>query len=555
MISDKICFKKIKIIFGLLLVLVFNLRIINMNFTHSPVVRVSGGLMDVSFHSSNEINYSCAPANLTGVIVDDDEYIIPAINVSVNHFIDEWERVFNKSLPLIRLSWSDIDSKYNYTDPAIFNGSIIVGSIRDEIGYSWIDVSEENITVLTRWENGTFGAGWAIYGGSTKALVQALAFYGSTLDTVDAWIEPRVVSPRFPFLLGNYEGLGEGVTRLLEESLVRFESKLQQMVRRGYSAVEMFVQYEKFSNISLPGYEEPNHEDDYSRYIDLIKKYIDMAANYSIEIYFNTDELSLTEAQYNWLISNLDYNGPAAKSDYPDHLNTNAPGLWRYWQAKYDAIVESLETILTPENKAGFGGFYFRTADQSNPYPYRFDILPTNNTAFQRFINITTDAAARLGAKVIHRMWRLGDEENVFNNATLARELLDPIKATNLILRCKETWNDHWYNHPPNPVIGTSHHKWIIGWYVGAAMPDYKGKYFDDLFNESGWLENPNVIGFDNGFLATSSFNRLDLQPFQSANAHYLFVKRWHPEWNGNQTLRKYFHQVGITDENAIISL
>ncbi|MHA1734075.1 MAG: hypothetical protein ACTSU5_19205 [Promethearchaeota archaeon] len=495
-----------------------------------------------------------APANLTAIVVSTGEIEDKAMNTSVQWFRDDWSRIFGASggLPLVVVDLNQSGGGLDAGNKSLVNGSLVVGAACGLFNYSWPVPGGEDAYVVTPWENSTYGHGWAVYGGSVPASVRVLSFRASTLSKYDAWGGTENRDPRLSYLIGGAPGsIGEGATGGWEATIKSFEDNLKVLTRRCYTGFVLSAQFETFSNISLPGYEEPGHADLYADNLARLSAYIDQAARYHLKLYLNTDELVLTQAQRDWLLANLNYSGVALKGDYPPHLHGDAPGLWTFLQAKYDAVVDSLALILNDTNREGFGGFYFRTDDLSNPYPYKYAVLSTTD-AFGHFINLTTAAAARLNATVIQRMWRLGEGENAFNNATIARELLDPINATNLVLRCKETWNDHWYDHPPNPVIGVSHHPWIIGWYAGAAMPDYKGGYFEDFFRETGWLDNPNVVGYDFPGLASASFDRLDHQPFVSANHHYLFVKAYYPSLDGNQTLELYFHQVGVADAGVI---
>ncbi len=428
-----------------------------------------------------------------------------------------------------------------------------MGDARFYLNATYPTPASEHEIILTPWNNGTIGTGWALYAGSPEALIQALSFHAQAINRVETWSVMERVTPRFPFLLGNYRSFSELITMSDEEVIKDFSETLEKLVTRGFSGVQFWLSLDDLANISLPGYVEPDHAARYHRTRSLLSQMIATASNYSIKIYLWTDEVVLTEAQKHWLENNLEYDGPADQPDYPDHFSVNAPGFWTFIEEKYRAVQESLQTLLTTNIRDGFGGFYFRTDDLANPYPYKYSLF-RNDTAFGRFINITLSCAEALDVEVIQRMWRLGNEENIFNNRTLAQKLLDPIPAGRLILRCKETWNDHWYGHPPNPVIGSSHHKWIIGWYTGAAMPDYKGLFFDEMFS-SGWQTNPNVIGYDFGTLAYASFERLDYSPFFSANNHHLYFKRWNENWTGNDTLRKYFYRVGFTDEPTVSRL
>jgi hypothetical protein len=503
------------------------------------------------------IDYSLAPANLTAIAVEKNFLKIPVINITSAYFQTQWERIFKKTLPILSLDSDQNQFGLNATDFALINGSLLIGTTIDLINASWITPTADNETIIMYWSNLTYGTGWAIYGGSIEATKQALTFHANTLDTIEHWFITERVTPRFPFLLGNYRSFNDALNMDPQVACLDFENTLIGLVQKSFSAVQMFIQFEDLANISLNGYEEPNHNERYRNATSLLQSFFDIAANYSIEIYLYTDEVVFTQAQFNWVMSNLQYDGPSddcTENELPNHLSGAAPGFWQFLEAKYNALVETLSILVNPQNKAGFGGFYFRTDDLANPYPYKFSLF-RNDTSFSRFINITVAAAKSLNATVIQRMWRLGGEENVFNNATLAKRLLDPIQADNLILRCKETWNDHWYGHPPNPVIGVSHHKWIIGWYTGAAMPDYKGPFFDMLFTEGNWQDNPNVIGYDFGTLAYASFERFDYQPFFSANNHHLYLKRWNGKLMGNDTLRKYLHQVGFIDESTVDQL
>ncbi|MHA1849471.1 MAG: hypothetical protein ACTSYS_03985 [Promethearchaeota archaeon] len=510
-----------------------------------------------------------APANLTAIVASAQELEFKGLNISIDWFRSEWGRIFNSEndsepLRLIEANMSLPNGGLNSSERDLLNNSLLIGNAKELIGFSWPAPENKTQILLVPWKNSTFGNGWALYAGSEVQTSRAVAFYGSILSKFDAWNSSGIekLNPRFSYLIGTTyyaTGLSEAGAFEWESALNNYEDALKQLVRRCFTGMTAFTMFEQISNISLPGYtmsatDEEEHAKIYNSSISALKAYLDLAADYGLKLYLYTDELVLTQDQYNWLMSNLNYSGEALKSDYPAHLHPDAPGLWTFIQAKYDAIVDSISTILTPHNKDAFGGFYFRTDDLYNPYPYKYSVFTTNQ-GFQRLINITCDAAARLNATAIHRVWRLGEHESVFNNATIAREILDPIQADNLVLRCKETWNDHWYNHPPNPVIGVSHHKWIIGWYTGAAMPDYKGSFYDKFFSEAKWESNPNIIGHDLPPLSYSSFKRLDYMPFLSANNHYLFMRMFYGEINGNQTLRRYFHQVGIGNETIIETL
>lgn len=503
--------------------------------------------------NSADTGSDSAPKNLTSIVVEKTEATNKALNNSIDWFRSEWKRVFNSAidLPILTVDLELEEGGLELDELELINNSLLVGMARNFIGFSWYEVENATEIVRCEWNNDTYGQGWAIYGNDTAVTNRALAFYASILNKFKSWDE-NYLDPRFSYLIGVAPvSITDDTVDSWQTTLASFEDNLKQLNRRCFTGLQMLCKLENICNISLPGYEEPNHDEIYDKSIEMLKTYIDLAANYSLKIYLYTDELVLTQAQYTWLINNLNYDGPAQNEDFPDHLSGESPGLWTFLEAKYQAIVDSLQLILNDNNKAGFGGFYFRIDDLSNPYPYKYSVL-TPLPYLQRFINITTAAAEQLDATVIQRMWILGEGENTFNNATLAKELLDPIQATNLVLRCKETWNDHWYNHPPNPIIGVSHHPWIIGWYAGAAMPDYKGQFFDDFYNNAGWLENPNVVGYDLPGLCWSAFSRMDYNPFVSANHHYLFMKMFYGNMNGNDTLEWYFNQIGLGDQPTI---
>ncbi|MHA1871411.1 MAG: hypothetical protein ACTSXF_10715 [Promethearchaeota archaeon] len=516
-----------------------------------------------------------APANLTAIVITTTDIQFLAMNQSIEWFSSEWGRIFNYEnnstpLPILIANLSLPVGGLNSTEIKMLNNSLLIGNARNLINYSWYAPANDIEVVLSTWTNDTYGNGWALYAGSMEQTERAVAFYASTLSKFDGWDYSKIniLEPRFSYLIGTMSSEAKGLALdnsqdvdKWKNNLDAFKSSLTRMVERCFTGFTVFTRFESLSNISdylddynLTAQEKEEHALIYNSSINALKTYLDLAADYGLKIYLYTDELVLTQKQYDWLMDHLNYSGPALKDDYPPHLSPDAPGLWNFINAKYDAIVDAVSTILTPDNKNAFGGFYFRTDDLSNPYPYKYSVFSTSE-GFQKLINITCDAAARLNATAIHRVWRLGEKESVFNNATIAKEVLDPINVTNLVLRCKETWNDHWYDHPPNPVIGVSHHKWIIGWYTGAAMPDYKGNFFDRFFNETNWSINPNVVGYDLPPLQYISFQRLDYRPFYSANTHYLFMKMFFGNMSGNETLRRYFHQVGIGNETIIVKL
>jgi hypothetical protein len=495
-------------------------------------------------HTAQAGNSMTAPGNLTAIVVDSLEYTDKALSTTITKFRTEWTRIFGSQLPLIIINSTIGWEGLNASEKMLCNGSLLIGAANRHFMPLW-PVVAANESARIQWNNASVGNGWTLFGGSMAALIKAVAFYGSTLNRFEPWTE-IINQPRYPFQIG---ATSWGI------SLDQFEVLMQTLVTRCFTAVQFMVQVDQFGNLSLPGYVDPDQSTRTAAALAQLKAYVDIAAQYHIQIYLNTDELVLTSLQYAWLMANLGYTGPAEDEEFPDHLSGEAPGVWQFLEAKYAAAIDGIGSILSPLNRDGFGGFYFRIDDLSNPYPYKFSLMRPMKY-LSRFINLTTAAAALLNATVIQRMWILGNEENTFNNATLAAQLLDPIQATNLILRCKETWNDHWYNHPPNPVIGVSHHPWIIGWYCGAAFPDYKGtRFFDLFFEQAGWLNNPNVIGYDMPGLAYASFERLDINPFESANNYYLLQKLWYGNITGDEALRNWFYGCGLGDAATIAQL
>jgi len=179
--------------------------------------------------SENNNLSNLAPANLSAIVTVKSQIENPAINACVKEFIEQWERIFHRTLP--HLTLQSINSTFGLSgaEYLLLNGSLLVGDARFYLNATYPTPASEHETILTPWNNGTIGTGWALYAGSPEALIQALSFHAQAINRVETWSVMERVTPRFPFLLGNYRSFSELITMSDEEVIKDFSETLEKL--------------------------------------------------------------------------------------------------------------------------------------------------------------------------------------------------------------------------------------------------------------------------------------------------------------------------------------
>ncbi|MHA1680298.1 MAG: hypothetical protein ACTSUE_04780 [Promethearchaeota archaeon] len=530
--------------------------------------------------TSDPINYSIAPANLTGIVIDAGVPLDKGLNASMMGFVSEWEYQFDRSLQIhVVDAGLPLGGLPNETAAeAIFNGSlfwwnasfILQGQCTPAI--SMVNRSEGSLdSLLVEWYNSSMGRGFLMDAGCFDTMQRFTAYHAIILNHGSWW--HGQVSNQMRLNI-QFNGIG------WRQSLSSVESFFKTAVGRQINCIEISRSpLDEISNITLPGFD--NHWTaellaERDAHLSWLGSVTYLAAQYHLKIFLSTDELVMTEPMYDWLNHELDYDGPYYGAEeskrFPDSIKDEAEGagspVWTLLEAKYDSLVSILNDTLNATSKAGFGGFKFRIDDislknwQGQEVYHKVSFMHTVGT-LGRFLNITTAAAATIDAEVVQRTWMLQETENPFNNADVCKQMLDPINATNLILRTKETWNDHWLNHPANPTLGVSHHRWIIGFAVQAITPYYRGFLYDwyaengTRYNNSGtmvgWWENPNIVGYDSYTITGNKWRTLASSiATEDATVFYLVQHTFNETIRANESVREYLHKVGLFDQGVV---
>ncbi|MEX2680248.1 MAG: hypothetical protein Q6373_001490 [Candidatus Sigynarchaeota archaeon] len=522
-----------------------------------------------------------APGNLIAIIVDAGVAADKGLNASISSFKAEWEYQFKKALPFRTIDASSpLGGFPNATAAAAvlngsllwWNASLILAEVADVPVPSVNRSAGSQDTLLAPWKNASIGTGWVMDAGCFDTMQRFTAYLAIVMNRHENWTGTGIHKMRFQMQL---DAMG------WMTPIPSAEAALKAFVSRQINCIELpSSPLNEIANISLPGFNNGWMASDISQratFLAWLGNLFQLASSYHVRVFLATDEMVMTRPMYDWLNARLGYSGAEYGAEetkqFPDSIyaQATAPGspTWTLLEAKYNATVEAIQSILNATNAAGFGGFKFRIDDISlknwqGAEVYKKVSFMHTVATLGRFINITTAAAARVGAEVIQRMWMLGEEENPFNNATLCKQMLDPIQATNLILRTKETYNDHWLNMPANPTIGVSHHRWIIGWAVQYITPYYRS-FLHDWYAENGtrydygngtavgWWENPNIVGYDGMLLTSAAWRTLATHlATQEATIFYLVQHTYNSSIRAADGVRAYLRKVGIVDPAVV---
>lgn len=522
-----------------------------------------------------------APGNLKAIVVDVGITTDKGLNASLTGFKLEWEYQYGKAIIVHTIDASAfLGGLANATAAsAVLNGSLlwwnasmVLAGVAEDPLPALNRSAKSQDTLLAPWKNASIGAGWVMDAGCFDTMQRFTAYHRMLLNPNMNWSGTTFHEMRFQIQFD---------TLTWTTSLAGVEASFKTFVTRTINCVEFGRSpFNEIANISLPGYSSGWDVPEWTRrssLLDYIASVFQLAARYHVRVFLLSDELVMTRPMYDWLNTRLGYTGSEYGAEetkmFPGSIAARAMApdspVWTLLEAKYNATLDAIQSILNATNTAGFGGFKFRIDDISltnwlgQEVYKKVSFMHTVET-LGRFINITTTVAARAGVEVIQRMWMLGEEENPFNNATLCKRMLDPIKATNLILRTKETYNDHWLNMPANPTMGVSHHRWIIGWAVQYITPYYRGFLHDwyagngtrhDYGNGTtvGWWENPNIVGYDGILLASAAWRTLATPiATQEATIFYLVQHAYNASIRAGDGVKNYLRKVGIV-EPAIV--
>jgi len=521
-----------------------------------------------------------APGNLSAIVVDAGVATDKGLNASIMAFKAEWDCQYG-TIPVRTIDASlHLGGFPNATAAsAVLNGSLlwwnasgILAGIADVPVPSVNRSAGSQDTLLAPWKNATIGTGWVMDAGCFDTMQRFTAYQAIVMNRHENWTGMGIHQMRFQVQLDSMGWM---------TAIPSAEAAFKVYVSRQINCIELpSSPLNEIANISLPGFNNGWTASDISSRASLLAwlgDILQLAARYHVRVFLATDEMIITRPMYDWLNARLGYAGAEYGTEetkqFPDSIYDKAitPGspTWTLLEAKYNATVEAIQSIMNATNSVGFGGFKFRIDDislknwQGNEIYKKVSFMHTVAT-LGRFINITTAAAARVGAEVIQRMWMLGEEENPFNNVALCKQMLDPIQATNLILRTKETYNDHWLNMPANPTLGVSHHRWIIGWAVQYITPYYRS-FLHDWYAENGtkydygngttvgWWENPNIVGYDSMLLTSAAWRTLATPiATQEATIFYLVQHSYNASIRAGDGVRAYLRKVGIVDPAVV---
>ena len=531
---------------------------------------------------SSQSGQPSAPENLTGLVIDAGVLPDKGLNAAISGFQSEWQYQFSRVLPIITINASkSLGGLSNITIArTTFNGTLfwwnaskVLSTMADNPLPIVNRSANSQDTLLAPWRNGT-ATGWVMDAGCNDTMQRFTAYQSIVLNRFENWTS-AFKKMRFSIQLDSMGWM---------TPLPSVESTFSLFVAREISCVELpAAPLNEIANISLPGFNNGWSAADISQrasYLDWLASVLQLAAQFHVRVFLSSDELVMTQPMYDWLNTQLGYSGSAYGAEdsqqfpasvYDKAISPDSP-VWILLAAKYQAVIDAVKTILNSTNTGAFGGLKFRIDDISDKNWQGQDVYKKVSfmhtvATLGKFINITTAAAAEVNAWVIQRMWMLGDAQSPFNNATLCHQMLDPIKATNLILRTKETWNDHWLNSPANPTIGISHHPWIIGFAVNSVLPYYRG-FLYDWYSENGtkynygngtlvgWWDNPNIIGYDSILSTWASWQTLASQYAMSyATIFYLVQHSYNASIRAGESLKTYFAKVGITSAPILQNL
>jgi len=505
------------------------------------------------------------------------------LNASITGFKGEWEYQFGRSLPVHSINASlplgglaDLAAARSLLNGTLiwWNASMILANLSDSSLPAVNRSAKGQDTLLAPWRNDS-ATGWVMDAGCFDTMQRFTAYHAITLTRNENWTGIVFKEMRMNIQL---DALGWST------GILSVEATFKVFVARQINCIEFpSSPLNEIANISLLGFNNGWSSTDIAEranYLAWLADVLQLAAQYHVRVFLASDELIMTHPMYDWLNEELGYAGPEYGAEetkqFPDSIYEQAIApdspVWTLLEAKYQAVIEALGTIMNSTNADGFGGFKFRIDDislknwQGQEVYKKVSFMHTVET-LGRFINITTAAAADVNAEVIQRMWMIQETENPFNNATLCHQMLDPITATNLILRTKETYNDHWLNMPANPTMGVSHHRWIIGWAVQAITPYFRG-FLHDWYSDNGtrydygngttvgWWDNPNIVGYDGMQLTAPSWRTLATpDATRDATVFYLVQHTYNASIRAGDGVRAYLNKVGIFDPAIVANI